>query len=476
MDKKELYLNSIMNIASTDGRHCTKIVEFKKLFSEYALHKYRTLVELKHLIKMSEYPEFALGKLSCEEENELMKIFDEFDEESSKAIVEYDRFGRNGKGAMQHDVKSVEMFIREKLESGGLEKLIPWVHFGFTSEDVNNIAYNCMISRALNEVYIPKLIEVCDRLRQLAVENKKVAMLSRTHGQPASPTTFGKEMAVFLNKFAYEIEDLKSIKFKGKMNGAVGNYNAHAVAFPDFDWLDYSKDFVESFGFDVEYITNQRGPKRNLIKLFQNVMRINNILKDLDIDLWLYVSKNLLLQKKVEGEVGSSVMPHKINPWMAEGSESNTKLSNGLFEVFCRELNVSRLQRDLSDSNLERNYGTAFGWALISLDYVNTFLKRIYVNKEGMLEELHENSQVLAEAYQTILRAKGKADAYDVLKGAFRGNEKFNQEKINEIIDTFDIDDETKERMKGLKVEEYIGYSDKLVDIAVQHYDSVREN
>jgi adenylosuccinate lyase len=257
------------------------------------------------------------------------------------------------------------------------------------------------------------------------------------------------------------------------MNSAVGNYNAQLAGYPDVDWIKYSKEFCSEFGFDCELLTNQRGPKNRVVKLFQNIIRINNIVKDLNIDLWLYVMQDLVLQKPVEGHVGSSVMPHKINPWLIECSEGNIEVSNSLFEVFSRELQISRLQRDLSDHDLERNYGTAFSYSLVALSYTNDFLKRIIVNKDLMLSELKQNPKVLSEAYQSILRAEGNPDAYMLFKDIFRSNESFNKDKVDQVIDELDIDDKIKRRLKSLKVEEYIGHSAKLVDIAIEEFNKL---
>lgn len=473
MDEKERYFSSLKNFTAAEGRHCLITAPLCEYFSEHALHKYRTLVEIKHLIKMSNNPEFNLPALMLEDRQELMKLFEQFNEESSQAIAEYDHFGRNGIGATEHDVKSVELFIAEKFKGTKYEYLIPKIHFGFTSEDVNNIAYNCMLQGALEKVWQPQLKKVCDDLKELSVEHKDTPLLSRTHGQPASPTTFGKELAVYLQRFTHELEDLEKIKLSSKMNGAVGNYNAFKVSYPAVDWIRYSQEFVESFGFDAELLTNQRGPKNKIVQLFQSIIRNNNILKDLNIDLWLYVSRDLVQQKKVDAHVGSSVMPHKINPWLVECSEGNIEVSNALLETFCRELDVSRLQRDLSDHDLERNYGTAISYSLIAFKYTHDFLKMIDVNKELMLQELNINQKVLAEAYQTILRAKGRADAYNLFKDLFRDGVQCSKENIDAKIEQLDLDLETKIQLKSLKVEEYTGEAGRLVEIAVKNYDQL---
>ena len=474
MIKKEAYFNSLKKISGVDGRHCLITLPLSDYFSEHALHKYRTLVELKHLIKMCE-PEFGLPNLTEEDKKELMAIFENFDiDNASFAIAEYDHFGRNGIGPVEHDVKSVELYIGEKLKGTKYESLLSMVHFGFTSEDVSNIAYNCMLQGAYQNVWLPQLIRLCDKLKQLALENKDVPLLSRTHGQPASPTTFGKEIGVYLGRFTNQLEYLSSLKLSSKMNGAVGNYNAQKVGFPNIDWVKYSKEFVESFGFDCEFLTNQRGPKDRIVKMFQSILNVNIILKDLNQDFWYYVSKDLVLQKKVESHVGSSVMPHKINPWLIECSEGNVEVSNALFEVFARELEVSRLQRDLSDHDMERNYGAAFGYSLVALSYTNDFLELIYINGTLMLNELKENQKVLSEAYQTIFRAKGRSDGYNVFKDIFRSNESYDPLKIDRIINALDVDDETKQQLRQVKCDNYLGYANELVEMAVKKYDNLR--
>lgn len=466
---KQVYFDSLKKITAIDGRHCLITKVLNEYFSEHALFKYRLYVEVMHLIKMSE---FGLVILNKEDKDFLLKLFLEFNIEDSKAICEYDHFGRKESGPFEHDVKSVEIYIKEKLEGTNLQRLIPMIHFGFTSADVNNLAYSCMISDTIEKVCLPIMIQFCDKIEELSLKNKSVLMLSRTHGQPASPTTFGKEMANFLKRFSMEIKDIKNIKLSGKMNGAVGNFNAHVVGFSQIDWLKYSKEFVESFGFIWEPISTQRGPKRNIVKLFQTIHRFNSILKDFNVDLWLYVSKDLLFEKKIESHVGSSVMPHKINPWLIECSEANIELANALFEVFARESEISRLQRDLSDHDHERNYGTAFGYTLIAISLTSNFLDRIVVNKDLMFNELQENKKVLSEAYQTILRSANVNEAYDIFKDFFRGK-KVSMQEVSNLINNLDVNEEIKNKLKDIKVENYIGYAEKLVDIAIQYYKKV---
>ncbi len=296
MDNKKKYVESMKNSTAIDGRHKLVTEKLGEYFSEYALHKYRVFVEIKHLILMSNTIGFNLPHLSDTDQKELLLLYENFNEQDAALIAEYDHFGRNGIGPLEHDVKSVEMFIKEKLIGTKFEYLIPMIHYSLTSEDVNNIAYNCMLTGALNKIWAVKLISLADKLEKIAQEYKNAPLLARTHGQPASPTTFGKEIAVFLKRITNEMHDLSQITLSAKFNGAVGNYNAHRIGHPNIDWIAYSKTFVESFGFDCELLTNQRGPKNTIVKLFQNIMRINTILRDLDIDLWLYISKKLVVQ------------------------------------------------------------------------------------------------------------------------------------------------------------------------------------
>ena len=457
----DTYFGGLENIGPCDGRHILKTSSLKTYFSESALHKYRVFVELKHLIAISKTLSFSLPE-------NVMNVYSSFSVKDAQIISQYDRFGRNGIGPLEHDMKSVEMFLREKLP----KEVHHWIHFGLTSEDVNNIAYNCMIRDAVQKVWLPSLVSLCEQLKNLALSYKSVPLLARTHGQPASPTTFGKEMAVFLQRLTHEIKQMQDLKLNAKLNGAVGNYNAFTIL-PNVDWIAYSQSFVKELGFECELLTNQRGPKNKMIMLFQTVMRANSILKDLNIDLWLYAKNGLLFQKRTESHVGSSVMPHKINPWFVESSEGNCELSNALFELFCRELDISRLQRDLSDSNLERNYGVAFSYSLIALKYTTTFLQKAVFSEENAKKELQKHPEVLSEAYQTILRTEGKSDAYELLKNFFREHKQWSFEDVEMFINGLDVNDTIKQKMKKLTVDGYVGYAAKLVDIAVQHFEVI---
>lgn len=465
---KETYFNSMKNISSVDGRWSHLTSPLRIIFSESALHKYRTFVEIKHLI-------FFCGKigikLNSQDNEELNSIHIHFSDADAKAIIEYDLFGRNNLPATNHDVKAVEYYLKERLTNTRHDHLIPYIHFGLTSDDVNNIAFTLMLKDSIEQVWLPELRKLCSILSSLAKEHRSTALLSRTHGQPASPTTFGKEMAFFLNRLAEELKTLRNIKLNAKLNGATGNFNAFKVSFPDIDWLQYSTDFITQLGLEPELISSQRGPTNRISTLFQTMVRVNSILKDLDLDLWLYTSRNLILQRYEKGDVGSSTMPHKINPWWIECSESNIELSNALLEMFVRELEVSRLQRDLSDHDHLRNFGTAVSYSFIAIKLTYSFLERISINRDLMLAELSQNPQILSEAFQTILRSKGRIDAYESMKSVFREYHQWDTAKIKLVIDSLDIDAHTKQLLMSLRPESYIGEAEKLVDIALANYD-----
>jgi adenylosuccinate lyase len=469
---RDLYHASMKSVTSIDGRHKLATASLGNYFSEFALHKYRVLVEIKHLIKMSETKGFNIPKLSSNQKDKLVSIYTDFSNADAAIIADYDHFGRNGLGPFEHDVKSVEFFLRERLQERKLESLIPMVHYSLTSEDVNNFAYNLMIRESIKNIWLPKFLSVTDKLASLSSANKSVPMLSRTHGQPASPTTFGKEMAVYLSRLTNEFKELISTRLSGKLNGAVGNYNAQVTGSPNVDWIKYSQEFAKELGFDCELLTCQRGPKMRIAKLFQTIMRINTILRDFDINLWTYVSYNYVMQKPVASHVGSSVMPHKINPWQLECSEGATEMSNALLGSIINEVEVSRLQRDLSDHEQERGYGNAIAYSLVALDYVDDFLTKVYVNPEAMLKDLEDNKQILSEAFQTILRAEGVPNAYEIFKDAFRGNNVSNDELVS-LIDSLKVKKEVKTKMKSLKVTNYIGLAEKLTEISIREYKSI---
>lgn len=342
------------------------------------------------------------------------------------------------------------------------------MHFGLTSEDAGNIAYALMISESLKEVYLPALLDLAEKISKLAEENKNVPMLARTHGQPASPTTFGKEFKIFAARLKRQLLQLKNHKLQAKLNGATGNYNALHVALPNINWINFSKKFVKKIGsyrkvsLEANLHTTQIEPHDSQIELFDILKRVNYIIINFNQDLWRYISDDWISQKPVAGEVGSSTMPHKINPWFLENSEGNLGLANALFEFFGRKLPVSRLQRDLSDSTVLRNIGTAFAHSLIGFKYLNNQLGRITVNRKKVLENLHGHPEVITEAIQTILRREGVKMPYEKLKELTRGKE-ITLDDIHKFINTLAVNDKIKKELKKITPENYTGLAAKLV-------------
>lgn len=422
------------SISPIDGRYRKYTEPLARFFSEEAFMRYRVVMETRYLEEFLK----VIGKKS----KKINLAFTEKDAQEIKKIEQ----------KTNHDLKAIEYWMREKLDP----KLANWIHFGLTSEDATNIAYGLMVSEALKEVIIPAIERI---IKTLPKHN--TPMLARTHGQPASPTTFGKEMAIFAARLGRQLEQLKNWKAPGKLAGATGNYNALVAAYPKIDWITFSKKFVESFGLEHIPLTTQIESHDGYAELFDNLRRINTIIINLDNDLWRYISDGWLKQKAVKGEVGSSTMPHKINPWFFENSEGNLGTANALFGFFSAKLPISRLQRDLSDSTVERSIGTAFGHSLIGYEYLLKALDRIDVNQEAMREALVAHPEVIAEGIQTILRREGIAMPYEKLKALTRGKT-VTLEDIHAFIDSLEVSKELKKELKQLTPENYIGLADKL--------------
>ncbi len=407
------------------------------------------------------------GKAGIRNKSQIRKLAEKFSNADAEAIKKIEE-------TTNHDLKAIEYWMRDNLP----KELGNWIHFGLTSQDATNIAQALMLRDALNEVMIPSLEEIHKCLIALAQQYKGAPMLARTHGQPASPTTFGKEMAVFASRLARQLgqprrfgrgpdpqaSGLKNFKFTAKLNGATGNYNALAVAFPKVDWLTFSKKFISGLGLEPNLITTQIEPYDNQAELFDTLRRINMILIDFDQDIWRYISDGWIMQKAIKGEVGSSTMPHKINPWFFENSEGNLGIANALFNHFSMKLPISRLQRDLTDSTVERAIGTAFGHCLIGYQYISKALERIAVNEVAMREELERHPELLAEAIQTILRREGIAMPYEKLKELTRGKV-ITMEDISKFINELDITDRIKKELHALSPSSYLGISSKIARI-----------
>ena len=413
------------------------------------------MVEVEYLISLSKEKKLdGLPLINKTAQASLRKIYQKFDSISARRIKKIE-------SQTNHDVKAVELYIVEKLKKMNKTSLIPWVHFGLTSEDVNNISYSIMWKDGIKNVYIEKLKFLLKEIKVLTVKHSKDVMLSLTHGQPATPTTFGKEMAVFLSRLNKQYKSLKELKLECKLSGATGTWAAHVTAYPDIDWLAFSKKFITSFGLKHNSLTTQIESHDSLSEQYHLVSRINSILIDFSNDMWFYISRGVLIQRKVKSETGSSTMPHKINPIHFENAEGNCGLSSVLLTHFANKLTVSRMQRDLSGSTVIRNQGLALGYSVIALNNLAKGVGRITINKQKIKNELNNHWEVLAEALQTILRKNGFANAYETIKDLTRG-ESLNKNSIKEIISKLDVSSDDKDLLLGLSPETYTGLSSVL--------------
>ena len=447
-------------ISSVDGRYRDISAALLEHFSEFGLIRKRLLVECEYLIALSGAGA-GMRKLGKEEKTTLQQL-SQISTEEAHVVKNIEKEGYEGIPATNHDVKAVEYFLKMKLAKTSLADISEWTHFALTSEDVNSIAYALSLRTALQSTILPALDEVRDALLALAQEHAATPMLARTHGQSASPTTFGKEIRVFETRLARQLEQLRGRSILVKFGGATGNYNAHTVAAPETDWCAFAKKFVDGLnvGYDIKIelneVTTQIEPHDTYAEMFDNLRRINTILIDLSQDLWRYISDGWVGQKPKEGEVGSSAMPHKVNPIDFENAEGNFGVANALFTHFSQKLPVSRLQRDLSDSTVERVFGTAFAHSLVGYRSLLKGLGKINVNKEAMLEALQAHPEVIAEAIQTVLRKEGVEAPYEKIKEITRGR-KVTLEDFASFIDGLDIGADVKKRLKELRPENYLG-------------------
>ena len=448
----------LKNISPLDGRYSKSIETLSDYFSESALIKYRIKVEIEYLIHLSRQKEVKeLDPISDKDIKRFQKIYNSFSIEDAKRVKAIEV-------ATNHDVKAVEYFIREKLEKMKKKRLYPWIHFALTSEDVNNLSYSLMWQDGMRNVFLPDFHEVIKKLNTIAKQFSTTAMLSLTHGQSATPTTFGKELAVFVHRLNRQFEQIKKQQLQGKFGGATGTWAAHYTAYPKMDWLNFSKKFIRSLGLDPNLVTTQIEPHDSVIESYHSMIRVNNILIDLCRDVWSYVSRGILKQKRVPGEVGSSTMPHKINPIQFENAEGNLGLANSILGHLSNKLPISRMQRDLTDSTTLRNQGIAMGYSYLACKNILKGLKRITVNKPGMKRELNSHWEVLAEAVQTVLRKSGSDNAYEQLKNMTQG-ETVTSESIIDFVKLLRIPEEDKKRLSELTPEEYIGIAPKLVSL-----------
>ena len=438
-------------ISPIDGRYRDKVENLANYFSESALIRYRVTVEVEYFISLCELPLPQLTGFDHALFEPLREIYRNFTTEDAQKIKDIEKI-------TNHDVKAVEYFIKEKFDALNLHDYKEFIHFGLTSQDINNTAIPCSFRDAVHDVYYPLIDSLIAKLEELSDEWKDVAMLAKTHGQPASPTRLGKELKVFVYRLSRQLELLKKVAISGKFGGATGNFNAHHVAYPQFDWAEFGNRFLtQKLKIERETYTTQISNYDNFAALFDNLRRINTILIDLDRDFWTYISMTYFKQKIKAGEVGSSAMPHKVNPIDFENSEGNLGIANAVFEHLSNKLPISRLQRDLTDSTVLRNIGVPLAHTIIAIQSTLKGLNKLIINKEAIEKDLVRNWAVVAEAIQTVLRREGYPNPYETLKALTRTNSKITQESIAEFIDTLEISDTLKARLKEITPSNYTG-------------------
>ncbi|MFP4094737.1 MAG: adenylosuccinate lyase [Cyclobacteriaceae bacterium] len=444
-------LSTLTAISPVDGRYRSKCAGLSAYFSEYALIRYRVRVELEYFIALCELPLPQLREVKPEIFPQLRKIYEDFSLQDAEAIKQIER-------KTNHDVKAVEYFLKEKMDALGLDKSKEFIHFGLTSQDINNTAIPASLKDAMQEVILPLLDEVMDDIRKQAREWKNISMLARTHGQPASPTRVGKEWMVFYERLAQQKKMLEAVPHVAKFGGATGNFNAHVVAYPQTDWLAFGNQFTEKYlGLRRSHPTTQIEHYDMLAALFDNLRRINVILLDFSRDVWQYVSMNYLKQRVIADEVGSSAMPHKVNPIDFENAEGNLGLANALFEHLASKLPISRLQRDLTDSTVLRNIGVPLSHTLIAFQSLLKGLDKIEINEEAIQDDLEDNWAVVAEGIQTILRREGYPKPYEALKLLTRGQEKISEGTIKRFVNNLEVSDAVKKELLAITPFNYTG-------------------
>ena len=444
-------LNDLTAISPVDGRYRSKTDSLAAYFSEFALIRYRVQVEIDYFIALCELPLLQLKNVDSNVFAQLREVYKNFTVENAQSIKDIEK-------VTNHDVKAVEYFLKEVFDRLGLDQYKEFIHFGLTSQDINNTAVPLSIKEALEEVYYPGLQEVIDALKARAEEWKNVSMLAKTHGQPASPTRLGKEIMVFVNRLNKQLEQLKQIPHSAKFGGATGNFNAHHVAYPETDWKQFGEMFLSKFlGLEREEYTTQISNYDNLAALFDGMKRINNILMDMNRDFWMYVSMEYFKQKIKAGEVGSSAMPHKVNPIDFENSEGNIGMANAILEHLAAKLPVSRLQRDLTDSTVLRNVGVPFAHSLIAFQSSLKGLNKLLINESALAADLEKNWAVVAEGIQTILRREGYPKPYEALKALTRTNEAITETSIKAFIQELSVSDAVKAELSAITPHNYTG-------------------
>lgn len=443
--------HALQAISPIDGRYASQTKDLIPYFSEEALIRYRILVEVEYFIALKEFGLPQLQDFDTNVYSDLRKLYQDFSTEDALKV-------KKTEIVTNHDVKAVEYFIKDEFDKLGLQKYKEFIHFGLTSQDINNTAVPLSLKEGIEAVYQPLLEEVLNKLKTFATDWSAVSMLARTHGQPASPTRLGKEIEVFIVRIEEQMEILNRTKHAAKFGGATGNFNAHHIAYPDKDWKKFGKNFVEnSLGLHHSFPTTQIEHYDHLAALFDGLKRINTILIDLDRDIWTYISMDYFKQKIKEGEVGSSAMPHKVNPIDFENSEGNLGIANALFEHLSAKLPISRLQRDLTDSTVLRNIGVPVGHTLIGLNSILKGLNKLLLNEEKIASDLENNWAVVAEAIQTILRREAYPNPYEALKGLTRTNQKITQKVIADFIETLEVSEDLKKEMLQISPSNYTG-------------------
>ena len=444
-------LTPLTAVSPVDGRYRNQVSGLEFFFSEFALIKYRLFIEIEYFIALCELPLPQLTSFKKENYRLLRKIYDSFTPEEAEKIKDFEKI-------TNHDVKSVEYYLRVKFEEYGLKGFMEFIHFGLTSQDINNTAVPYSLKLALDEIYFPVLQKIMSRLEEMAETWKDIPMLARTHGQPASPTRLGKEIGVFAERLKIQADILLKTTISAKFGGATGNFNAHAVAYPSVDWKKFADKFVShTLGLIRQQTTTQIEHYDNLAALFDCMKRINTILIDLDRDMWTYIALEYFKQRIKEGEVGSSVMPHKVNPIDFENSEGNLGMANAVFGHLCAKLPVSRLQRDLTDSTVLRNLGVPIAHTIIAFKALDRGLGKLMLNKQALDNDLRNNWVIISEAIQTILRREGYPNPYDALKSLTRTGKAVTEAEFGAFIDTLDIAASVKKELKAISPFNYTG-------------------
>lgn len=444
-------LNSLTAVSPIDGRYHNKTKDLRKFFSEFGLIKYRVRIEIDYFIDLAKLKIKGLADFPQNRFDDLKAIIENFNEDDALWIKKTEKI-------TNHDVKAVEYFLKEKMNQLGLSQYVEFIHFGLTSQDINNTSIPMSLKEGLNEVYHPLINHLINQLKSFQIEWMDVPMLAKTHGQPASPTRLGKEIQVFTERLENQLEQLHKIEFSAKFGGATGNFNAHFVAYPDVNWVEFANKFVnQTLHLKRSQTTTQIEHYDNLAALFDSLKRINTIILDLNRDMWTYISMDYFKQKLKEGEIGSSAMPHKVNPIDFENSEGNLGIANALFEHLSAKLPVSRLQRDLTDSTVLRAIGVPIAHTIIAFQSTINGLGKLLLNPSKLEEDLESNWAVVAEAIQTILRREGFEKPYEALKGLTRKNERVTKESVHEFIESLPVDQAIKNELKQISPSNYTG-------------------